>query len=79
MYLHDDGKGNFTVVDAEGEPVDSPPIIVEKDGKMYATYPGWDDGIDNEGKITNQKLFDQREISFYTPPWWVKTGKVNIK
>ena len=72
MFIHDDGNGNFTIVDGDGDPVDSPPMIVEMNGKMYATYPGWDDGIDEKGQITNQKLFDQREISFYTPPWWQK-------
>jgi phage-related protein len=74
MYIHDDGKGNYSVVNLSGDPVDSPPIIIEKDGKMYATYPGMEDGIDETGKITHPNMLKLLEISFYTPPWWQKKG-----
>lgn len=41
MYLHDDGSGKLTVVDANGKPVDSPPILTSPDGQTYgAYYPG---------------------------------------
>ncbi|MBS1249763.1 MAG: hypothetical protein MAG431_01347 [Chloroflexi bacterium] len=41
MYVHDDGSGNLTVVDANGDPVDSPPkVFSDGQGNYGAQYPG---------------------------------------
>jgi len=45
MYIHVSQDGNATVVDANGEPVDSPPLLTKiansKGGVIYlASYPG---------------------------------------
>jgi hypothetical protein len=45
MYIHVGQDGNTTVVDADGEPVDSPPLLTKiansKGGVIYlASYPG---------------------------------------
>ena len=41
LYIHDDGKGNLTVVDANGKPVDSPPVVyLNGEGDYIAYYPG---------------------------------------
>ena len=51
MYLHEDKDGNITVVDANGKPVDSPPIVYTYQGKTYVTYPGDEPAIAPDGTI----------------------------
>ncbi len=69
MYLHEDKDGNITVVDGDGVPVNSPPIVFTYQGKTYVTYPG-DDPINPDGTIKDpSKLI---ELPNYKPPWWKK-------
>ena len=65
MYLHEDKDGNITVVDGDGKPVNSPPIVFTYQGKTYVTYPG-DDPINPDGTIKDpSKLI---ELSTYKAP-----------
>jgi hypothetical protein len=52
MYIHADDDGNITVVDADGKPVDSPPTVVEYQGKKYLVYPG-DNPINPDGTVND--------------------------
>ena len=66
MYLHEDKDGNITVVDANGNPVDSPPIVYTYQGKTYVTYPGDEPAIAPDGTIKDpNKLI---ELSTYKSP-----------
>ncbi len=39
------------MVDADGNPVESPPVLIQYQGKTYATYPGDKPAIDDKGVI----------------------------
>ncbi len=66
-YLHEDSEGNVTVVDENGDPVDSPPKLVYFKGKYYAVYPGDDLPVKEDGTVTDPKKLAQYEISSYKP------------
>ena len=54
-YMHEDKDGNITIVDENGKPIDSPPVVYTFNGKKYITYPGTKPAIDETGKIINPK------------------------
>ena len=54
-YLHEDKDGNITVVDENGKPIDSPPVVYTYNGKKYITYPGTKSPVDENGTITDPK------------------------
>ena len=64
-YLHKDKDGNITVVDENGNPVDSPPKIVNFNGKNYAIYPGDELPIKADGSVTDPEKLAEFEISSY--------------
>jgi uncharacterized protein YrzB (UPF0473 family) len=63
LYMHEDQDGNITVVDENGDPVKSPPIVYEYNGKHYFTYPGSESGINPDGSIKNPELL--KEVDYY--------------
>ena len=76
LYMHEDGDGKITVVDEKGQPVDSPPDIIQLNGKYYMAYPGTKEAaaIKPDGTI-NAK--DAKEITYYKPDWWAKNVTQN--
>lgn len=66
-YIHEDSEGNVTVVDEDGNPVDSPPKIVYFQGKYYAIYPGDDFPVKEDGSVTDSNKLAEYEISSYKP------------
>jgi hypothetical protein len=66
-YIHEDEDGNISVVDADGNPVESPPKIVYFQGKYYAVYPGDDLPVKADGSVTDPNKLAEYEISSYEP------------
>lgn len=66
-YIHEDKDGNVTVVDENGNPVDSPPNIVYFNGKYYAVYPGDDFPVKEDGSIKDANKLAEFEIESYQP------------
>ncbi|MBC8508091.1 MAG: hypothetical protein ISR58_05295 [Anaerolineales bacterium] len=66
-YIKEDSEGNYTVVDENGNPVESPPKIVYFNGKYYAVYPGDDLPVKEDGSVTDPEKLAKYEISSYKP------------
>ena len=65
-YMHEDDEGNITVVDENGKPIDSPPIVMKFKGKYYAFYEGDTPPIKEDGTITDPSKLAEYEISSYS-------------
>jgi hypothetical protein len=68
FYLHQDNKGNMTVVDADGKTVENPPIIYTLDhfpGKYFIAYPGSDWPVKHDGSLIDPSALIER--SLYNP------------
>jgi len=66
-YVKEDSEGNVSVVDEDGNPVESPPKIVYFQGKYYAVYPGDDLPVKEDGTVSDPNKLSKYEISSYKP------------
>jgi hypothetical protein len=80
LYIHEDQDGKLTVVDKNGKPVDSPPMIVESEVSgsehpvKYLAYPGTKAPFDGTGKPTGEKLNVAQEYNAEIKDMYIHEG-----
>ncbi len=66
-HTYQDEDGNDIIVDGNGKPVESPPVIYEYNGKKYLAYPGDAPAVDETGKVINPKNLIEAPPAYEAP------------
>jgi hypothetical protein len=66
-HTYEDEDGNDIIVDGNGKPVDSPPVVYEYQGKKYLAYPGDAPAVDEKGMLKNPKNLIEAPPAYEAP------------